>query len=573
MEKVSSFGCFLGLLIFLGSSAVPKNALAQPTWQWAVRESGPNVYYQSPRLTTTATGQVVSLAALTDTPNAVHRFPQQAVLTAVDSTGVVQWRRVVGGTGAYCVVSDLKAIPGPTGGFYALLEFAGILDLGAAGQFTSATTGTLQARDGAVVRFDATGQLQWARHVRGQPNLSGGSNNIRLYSLAVDRDGTVWVGGRYHYALNIAPYTFQPQHSGGTGFLARYNATGAVLSVFPFGGFGSSRVTSIVPHPRGGVLISGGNESPALPVGIGAFVLPLATCDFFVARFSAQMQPEWVRSHVGADSTTADFLGLNRDGGYFVAGHMKGNTRFGGTTFTSGGRADTDLFVVRYDSLGQVRWAQRAATPGRDVLSSAAFDPQGHAYLATWAGGMGHALTIGPSTVPLVAGNGLSAVFARLTPQGAPDWVLSTADVGEEIGAAIIPDSGRAVYCAGFFTASVALGPASLVSVNAGDYFLGRVANGQLLGRGSSPVAVGELSLYPNPATSGQPVVVGLPAGAPEASVVELRDALGRVVRRVVGEAGAQTLRLEVDQLPAGLYLVEVTTGRHKTTKRLVLAP
>ena len=74
------------------------------------------------------------------------------------------------------------------------------------------------------------------------------------------------------------------------------------------------------------------------------------------------------------------------------------------------------------------------------------------------------------------------------------------------------------------------------------------------------------LAIWPNPATNT--VTVRLPAPATTSLVV--RDALGRSVQ-TVALAGRQETTLNVEQLPAGLYMVQTQLGNTLFARRLVV--
>jgi hypothetical protein len=69
------------------------------------------------------------------------------------------------------------------------------------------------------------------------------------------------------------------------------------------------------------------------------------------------------------------------------------------------------------------------------------------------------------------------------------------------------------------------------------------------------------LSLYPNP-THGSTTLILL--ASPHARLMELTDALGRVVRHYQLAAGTSQLSLDVRELPAGLYLLRCGTAASK---------
>ena len=284
------------------------------------------------------------------------------------------------------------------------------------------------------------------------------------------------------------------------------------------------------------------------------------------------MQPQWVRarSNSAPDSTTSDFIGLTADKGYIVAGHMSGTTQFGSTSFSSGGRSNSDIFVVCYDSLGQERWAQRAASTDNDILRCFALDAQGNSYLATRASTA--PFRVGSLPAAPSSGAVSNAIFARVSALGRPDWIVRTAGISGEQGTGIVADAGRAVYCAGQFLGNITLGNTTLMSVGGADFFIARLDGGRPVGV-SDQLASSSLSVYPNPVGAGGTVRLDVGKPLREAATLTLADALGRHVHRETWARGKQHGEVAVSGLPAGVYLVQLTTGESRISKRLAVNP
>ena len=81
--------------------------------------------------------------------------------------------------------------------------------------------------------------------------------------------------------------------------------------------------------------------------------------------------------------------------------------------------------------------------------------------------------------------------------------------------------------------------------------------------------APGALLAWPNPSAGG-PVQLSWPATA-GATVLEVRDALGRLVRSQPLAPAQATATLDLAELPRGLYLAQVRGSGPRLTCRLVL--
>ena len=91
-------------------------------------------------------------------------------------------------------------------------------------------------------------------------------------------------------------------------------------------------------------------------------------------------------------------------------------------------------------------------------------------------------------------------------------------------------------------------------------------AAAKMAAQGGSLVPAVALKLYPNPVAD----FVTLQSGAPVSGTVVLYDVGGRrVLRQAVSAVGSA--RLDVRDLPAGVYLLELQTVMGKTTQKLVV--
>lgn len=88
---------------------------------------------------------------------------------------------------------------------------------------------------------------------------------------------------------------------------------------------------------------------------------------------------------------------------------------------------------------------------------------------------------------------------------------------------------------------------------------------------GAAPVSVGEnlpfgFQFYPNPA---EDVIVISPESSHEAYELILRDARGQAVMQLNAETGQR--RLDVSQLPVGMYFLEIRSGEQSAVEKLVI--
>jgi hypothetical protein len=149
-----------------------------------------------------------------------------------------------------------------------------------AGEVTSAdfpVAGPVQANvhgnyDGFISKFDPSGtQLIYSTYL-------GGSKFENIDSMAVDADGSAYVGGRTTSADYPTFQAIQPSFAGATdGFIARLDPSGSQLIFSTYwGGSQFDAITGIALGPNNAVYVTGQTRSYEFPVTDGAYQ---TTCD------------------------------------------------------------------------------------------------------------------------------------------------------------------------------------------------------------------------------------------------------------------------------------------------------
>ncbi|MBC7448069.1 MAG: T9SS type A sorting domain-containing protein [Hymenobacteraceae bacterium] len=122
------------------------------------------------------------------------------------------------------------------------------------------------------------------------------------------------------------------------------------------------------------------------------------------------------------------------------------------------------------------------------------------------------------------------------------------------------------VFVAGSFFEQATFGTTTLTAMSRGDLFIGRI--GRVVGLPEPPPAGTALDVWPNPAREG--TWVQTPLGA-AGGTVALFDALGRPIRTLT--LGTVPVRLNTADLPRGVYVIRVTAGGVRATRKLVVEP
>jgi hypothetical protein len=255
-------------------------------------------------------------------------------------------------------------------------------------------------QDVFVAKLSPAGGLLWARTI-GTPDSDDGT------SVAVDHNGNVYVGGD-----TLGSYA-APNAGLGDPFLVKYSNSGDILwkrqigtsaddgparvgidaagnayiAGYSFGDWGqgvSGPNGYLVKYDADGQLLwekQVGSDSPngvrnmAVDSQGNSYIIGDASFDGYLAKYDTSGDLVWQRFFGTSQTDIASSVALDVAGNPYVTGWTKGN--LGGPNVDS-----DDAFLLKYDTLGNVLWAQQVGSFGSDQSRSVAIDGFGSAYIA-----------------------------------------------------------------------------------------------------------------------------------------------------------------------------------------------
>ena len=393
------------------------------------------------------------------------------LLVKYDAAGTPQWARsgILGDIGPLAI--------DPAGNVWALVSLpdvaSGAIDFGNGVTVTKSDA----LFDTVLVKYDSTGNTQWAQTVTDDSGNSG-SNGGRS-SLTLDGSGNIYVAGAlagsggYDAGTDVtlagkgakilSPISgpVSPAYA----LIVKYDSSGAaqwkrtvtaitVTGDAPNSGFGAIAVDS-----DGSLYVSGGIGSA---LGSGAYDfgngVSATAPNSVLVKYSASGIAQWIRT--GASGS----LALDSTGSIYVGGNMGSGVIDLGNGISAQGTLNKDAFLgtagptfpllVKYDgSSGTAQWARTVATGGASsYFSSLAVDSAGNVYAAGTANGPG----------PYDFGNGATvaadtqenfSLLVKYSPSGVAEWARSSKHGGsagsdDEFNAVAI-DSTDSLYVAG----------------------------------------------------------------------------------------------------------------------------
>lgn len=300
---------------------------------------------------------------------------------------------------------------------------------------------------------------------------AGGSDRDEAFSVTNDALGNLITVG-YFQSPTIAFDTITLTNSPGGNsniFIVKYNAIGNVIWAKSIGGTDDDFPTAVTTDASDNIIAVGFFYSPTIT--FDTITLNNAgDRDIFIVKYDSSGNILWARSAGGSSSESVNSVAADTSGNLIVAGGFGGSTiTLGSITLTNAGGA-YDMFLVKYDKTGVALWAKSAGGLNCfDEAISVATDVAGNIAVAGYF--ESPSITIGATTLANVGGRDL--FVARYSPLGAALWAKSAGGSNTDNATSVTTDTSGNVIAAGFYWSStIAFSTFTLTNSGGTDLFI-----------------------------------------------------------------------------------------------------
>lgn len=317
-----------------------------------------------------ATGEFVDRSISFGTTTLTNAGSKDIFVVKYDPSGNVLWAKSAGGThldGGKSISTDEGGNVLVTGYFYGSITF---------GKTNLISNG---GTDIFVVKFDASGNVVWAKSLGGDSFESG-------TAISSDANGNVLVTGYFKSSiLSIDKSTFTNKSEGNREdiFIVKYDVSGKVLWAKSVGGTDPDNARSICTDASGNILLTGEFESSSLD--FDTFTIQNALIhnkDIFIVKLDASGNTLWAKSAGGGSIDAGTSLCTDAKQNILVTGYFYSSSiTFGKITLTKASGTNSDMFVVKYDASGNLIWAKSAGESGDDAGIGICTDAGGNIFV------------------------------------------------------------------------------------------------------------------------------------------------------------------------------------------------
>jgi hypothetical protein len=301
---------------------------------------------------------------------------------------------------------------------------------------------------------------QWAKS-------AGGTDNENVNSTAVDGSGNVYVTGAF-----LSPtidFGNGPLTNMGNSdlFLAKYDGSGNLLWAKSAGGTEYDDGIFVAVDASGNVFVTGRFTSPTIDFGNGPLT-NVGYTDLFLVKYDGSGNLLWATSAGGISEEYVWSVAVDASGNALVTGlYYSPTLAFGGNILTNVGNAD--LFLAKYDSDGNVLWANSAGGTGFELGWSVAMDVSGNAYVS----GAFNSPTITFGSTPLTNVGMYDIFLAKYDGTGNVLWAESYGGTNDEDGRCVVVGPAGDIYLTGYCQSpTLTFGATPLTNVGQHDIYL-----------------------------------------------------------------------------------------------------
>jgi hypothetical protein len=318
-----------------------------------------------------------------------------------------------------------------------------------------------------VAKYDSGGNVLWVQQ-------AGANATDQGRGIAVDVSGNVYVTGSFYGTLAFGNTNVVPPFNRFSAFLARYDAAGNFLWVTTQASSVTADAYAVAVDDSGNPMITG-SFSGTLTLGTNTLVATNPVAQVFTAKYDDAGNVLWARqskqSTTFLTGTVGTGIAVDHAGDVFVTGNFKQQITFG--TLSCGdplfGSAYF-VFLVKYDSLGNVAWLHGAVAQNHNAIFS----------YSTVLDGFGNPYIAGTNS-PYLLSSDLPAK-TNLTTQGAfvakfsnsGDFLWAREAVGWATVYGLAVNQSNEVWLAGRYVSSTTFGSTTLSS-SGGNLFLAKL--------------------------------------------------------------------------------------------------
>lgn len=273
---------------------------------------------------------------------------------------------------------------------------------------------------------------------------AGGSNTDRNIVMAKDNSGNIYIAGEFESTCTFGSYTLTSTTGYKSVFVSKYDGTGNCLWAVKGGGtFSDNYGVGIATDNNGNVYVAGtfSNE-----IVFGGFTLSQSGYNSFIAKFDQSGNCQFLNPVASKLACVIGSLTVDNNGDFLITGGFLDSTYFGTFTVTSINNSAADIFIAKFNSLGNFIWVTTAGGPSEDSGLGINTNLNGDIFIT---GQFKQTATFGTNTV--TSFGDFDIFNAKYDQNGNNIWVKNAGGSGADQSYSVSSDGNGNSYITGYY--------------------------------------------------------------------------------------------------------------------------
>lgn len=304
--------------------------------------------------------------------------------------------------------------------------------------------------DGFLTKFDSNGMVVWTKSITGTSSES-------IAAIDVDLQGNIYVCGSFSSnPTTVGGLALTPLGVGEL-FLAKYDTNGTVVWVKKFGGINSGTVSAIDVSDWGKISILGSFNGGSIT--IESTVLTNTNsgyADVYVAQYDLDGNFLWSKKIGGMAAEEPQSIKIDNNGNTLASLNFSSQsilvdnlTLTNSSNLQNGFSYYGDFAIIKYDTNGEVIWANRFGGNDSDTITSISLDSSNSLFISGRF--LSSNLNMGSTTLNSNSGEMFNV---KLTPNGDLVWARNTGS-SSFVSTNLVDSDGNLYICGSFFGSAI----------------------------------------------------------------------------------------------------------------------
>ena len=322
--------------------------------------------------------------------------------------------------------------------------------------------------NGMIIKYNPEGKAEWAKAI-------GGEKGEYIATVAETSDGG-YIAGGYFYSnsvdlgngINLYNKSTSSYYS--DGMIIKFNSEGTIEWAQGIGGKTMEHITSVAETSDGGYIIGGYFDSTSVDLGNGISLTNKddSTADGMIIKYNSEGIVEWAKGIGGKGAVHIYSVAMTSDGQCIAGGDFKDSIDLGkDVSLISAGI--NDGIIIKYNSEGEVKWAERIGGVSSDCVYSTEGTTDGGYIIGGFFGSSGIELENGKTLDYKGITDGM---IIKYDSEGTIEWTKEIGgDRGDIIKSVVETIDGGYLVGGYFQSSSIDLGNGkSLSAINNGSF-------------------------------------------------------------------------------------------------------